>query len=448
MSKKLRTPIIKPRRQGGTFYTFGSALEDIGLNINESSNKVELSHYVLLNIPNFSDASVFGVKAHSDASTFKDASVNPGDYILAEVFQDYVLNKETAMQNDIRYDLSRYQTVSEEVFWSWVFKDSSIGSSKFSKSTNNGLTYYYETDSSVAVAFGRITAGSQRTNDYGIYNESFAQIPSSYGRMRVLFKNNIMDPNFIIDASYGLHNIDSSTLGMIENITSNEFDETTKKIKVTGIDARAICDNDASLYYTSDKAFTVEFDINNLQSFYDRENLTYDDIGMNKTDVNGYGDASRNFVFNAILVYYSIYNADGTARLATNAYGLYVLDNSLEDTNGYMLPTMSKKTSTLTEDGTAFSFRLNIKPTSAYAGDVIVDDNSTEGFGNATNFDDILRNLAKATDILRANTVYIGQLVNTNKTLNNIVLQMTTKIEELQGKVYDLETRVSTLEHN
>ena len=29
---KTRTPIIKPRKQGGTFYTFASALEDVGLN--------------------------------------------------------------------------------------------------------------------------------------------------------------------------------------------------------------------------------------------------------------------------------------------------------------------------------------------------------------------------------------------------------------------------------
>jgi hypothetical protein len=53
MSKTLRTPIIMPRKQGGTFYTFGSAMEDIGLNINESHNRDEISNYVLLNIPKF-----------------------------------------------------------------------------------------------------------------------------------------------------------------------------------------------------------------------------------------------------------------------------------------------------------------------------------------------------------------------------------------------------------
>ena len=56
--KMLRTPLIKPRAQGGTFYTFASALEDIGLNINELGNKVMLSHYALLDLPPFDAASM------------------------------------------------------------------------------------------------------------------------------------------------------------------------------------------------------------------------------------------------------------------------------------------------------------------------------------------------------------------------------------------------------
>ena len=48
MSKKLRTPIIMPRKQGGTFYTFSSAMEDIGLNINESGWPEDLPNPVSL----------------------------------------------------------------------------------------------------------------------------------------------------------------------------------------------------------------------------------------------------------------------------------------------------------------------------------------------------------------------------------------------------------------
>ena len=49
------TPFVKRMRvQGGTIYTFSSAVEDIGLNINERNNVVKVSHYALLDIPEIS----------------------------------------------------------------------------------------------------------------------------------------------------------------------------------------------------------------------------------------------------------------------------------------------------------------------------------------------------------------------------------------------------------
>ena len=52
MANKNKTPLIRPlRKEGGTLYVFPSATEDIGLNINSRMNKVALSHYALLDIP-------------------------------------------------------------------------------------------------------------------------------------------------------------------------------------------------------------------------------------------------------------------------------------------------------------------------------------------------------------------------------------------------------------
>ena len=105
VSKKLRTPIIKPRRQGGTFYTFSSALEDIGLNINELKNKVALSHYVLLDIPAFTADSSLANTIPSDA--------NLGDYAFASKLQNYALNMETVLRNQSTYNFAESLTVSE-----------------------------------------------------------------------------------------------------------------------------------------------------------------------------------------------------------------------------------------------------------------------------------------------------------------------------------------------
>jgi len=49
-----KTPFIRPLQvQGGTFYTFSSAAEDLALTFNNTVNKFRFSKYVLLNIPEF-----------------------------------------------------------------------------------------------------------------------------------------------------------------------------------------------------------------------------------------------------------------------------------------------------------------------------------------------------------------------------------------------------------
>ena len=53
-----------------------------------------------------------------------------------------------------------------------------------------------------------------------------------------------------------------------------------------------------------------------------------DDIGFGQ--VSSGVDFSDRFTFNAILVYYSIYDSTGTTELATNAFGLYILNNAIE----------------------------------------------------------------------------------------------------------------------
>jgi hypothetical protein len=45
-------PFIRPiQTQGGTFYTFSSAAEDLSLTFNNSGKKFSFSKYALLNLP-------------------------------------------------------------------------------------------------------------------------------------------------------------------------------------------------------------------------------------------------------------------------------------------------------------------------------------------------------------------------------------------------------------
>ena len=521
MAKKLRTPIIMPRKQGGTFYTFGSAMEDIGLNINESHNRVEISHYVLLDIPNFANNldtnnTFLNLSSELDysSSEYTVDSSTQGDFIFADQFQNYCLNFETVLRNQPNYNYASNKTVSERAFWKWLFGRMKNDDDRF---ITDGNYIYEKKEKAIAKAFGAISAGSQRTDDSGLYNETFVQIPSSYGQMRVLFKK-VIDENYIETSYKGtninrwIENIDKSEIEYENKITfymdSSNFsypsDETiitdtstgskfkvigteisnsqitaewidepvdiTKNgylsidgedrkynkydqkyfIKSTGISPISKSDDDSSLYSTYtvsenidyDK-FEVEFDINKLRTYYKNISLTYDDIGIGKTqnveiEKENYGD----FEFNAILVYYSIYDANKTKRLATNAYGLYILDGAIETSKNsgiFRFPRIGKSKSVPNKNGSSYSFRINVKPSTAYSGDITVNDNSTAGYSMSEDFNDVLRNLTAAVTTMKENAKTLYSISKDSKDIKHLVSTTMEKIDGIESDISNIK---------
>ena len=527
MSKKLRTPIIMPRKQGGTFYTFSSAMEDIGLNINESHNCVEISHYVLLDIPNFSNDLIDGdpylflkSELDYDSKEYTVDSSTQGDFIFADQFQNYCLNFETVLRNQDNYNYASNKTVSERVFWKWLFGRMKNDNNRF---ITDGDYIYEDKAKSIAKAFGTISAGSQRTDDSGLYNETFVQIPSSYGQMRVLFKK-VIDENYLEKSYSGtnesrqIENIDESEITskesynviaftvdldefqypeygtiMTERSTGSEFKvvDVNKEendgqligkfigepkeipdsgfltingkekeyssfdyceqyfIKSTGISPYAKSDSaygKTSTYIVNENVdydkIEVEFDINALRSYYGNDSLTYDDIGMGKTsnlDVdNKYGD----FKFNAILVYYSIYDANKIKRLATNAYGLYILDGAMESsesTGTFYFPSILKAKSGVNKNGSSYSFRINVRPSTAYSGDITLNDNSTAGYGMSEDFNDVLRNLSSAITTMKENAKTLYSISQDNKNTNMMVSAAMEKINSIESDISSIK---------
>jgi hypothetical protein len=442
---KSRTPIIKPRTQGGTFYTFASALEDVGLNINELKNKVSLSHYVLLNIPSF-----------NVNSSYSSEDCNPGDYTFAEQFQNYALNMETVLRNQDNYNFANSLTVSERVFWKWMQKEGYIEFVQDEDSSGNLTGYYIDAstfaDDSVIKGFGLISSGAQRTDAYGIYNETFVQIPSSYGQSKILLKP-VSDKNYYITKE-GKEFKATSKTGKIENIdASTELDENGNLH--TGISATAVYDDDSLKAYTvkgPEEELCVEFSLSELRKYYDDETLNYDDLGIGTSEAIRPSEVNGNFYFNAVLVYYSIYDSTGKNILATNAYGLLLLDSATVQDNTAYYEHLPKKQSSLNDSGNSYSFRLNIKTSSVYNGDVIVSDNSVPGYQMATDFNDTIRNLAVAVETLRSNANLISVLSNQNTTIKEIVIKSLDKIDDIEkdiktlktGKVRELNTALLT----
>ena len=521
MAKKLRTPIIMPRKQGGTFYTFGSAMEDIGLNINESHNRVEISHYVLLDIPNFANDldtnnTFLNLSSELDysSSEYTFDSSTQGDFIFADQFQNYCLNFETVLRNQPNYNYASNKTVSERAFWKWLFGRMKNDDDRF---ITDGNYIYEKKEKAIAKAFGAISAGSQRTDDSGLYNETFVQIPSSYGQMRVLFKK-VIDENYIETSYKGtninrwIENIDKSEIEYENKITfymdSNYFsypsDETIitdtstgSKFKVIGTEisnsqitaewidepvdiakngylsingedqkynkydqkyfikstgispvSKSDSEDQSNVTYNVNEnidydKFEVEFNIDKLRTYYNNSSLTYDDIGIGNTkndeiEKEMYDD----FRFNAILVYYSIYDANKTKRLATNAYGLYILDGAIESSeiNGmFYFPSILKAKSGPNKNGSSYSFRINVKPSTAYSGDITVNDNSTAGYSMSEDFNDVLRNLTAAVTTMKENAKTLYSMSKDSKDIKQLVSTTMEKIDGIESDISNIK---------
>jgi len=126
-----KTPYIRPIAvQGGTFYTFSSAAEDLSLTFNNSLKKFKFSKYALLKLPEFGSPTYGENTFQFNAidTTFLDAAY--GDYVLTNPnnlspspeisFQNYCLNFESTILSDPNYNPDLKLNVSERVFWKWV----------------------------------------------------------------------------------------------------------------------------------------------------------------------------------------------------------------------------------------------------------------------------------------------------------------------------------------
>ena len=126
-----KTPFIRPLQvQGGTFYTFSSAAEDLALTFNNTVNKFRFSKYVLLNLPEFREH-LYGentILFNTTDTAFLDVAeeaftvVDPNNLSpnLEIAFQNYCLNLEASLVSSENYNPTLKRNVSERVFWKWL----------------------------------------------------------------------------------------------------------------------------------------------------------------------------------------------------------------------------------------------------------------------------------------------------------------------------------------
>ena len=432
----IRTPLLRPLRDNGaTLYVFPSANEDIGLNLNSRATGVAMSHYALLNLP-----VMFGNK---DPKTESIA--------IATDLQNYMMNLECTLLNQDSYNYQEYHTVSERAFFHWLKSfEKRYNNSKLSLDrTQNGNDVYYKENKDnkhrIVQCFGAIDAGNSLSTEFGMFNETYVNIPTSYGNGPVFFKQvqDSSETNYIYGKTYNA--VDS------EHLQGRKNNVDTLKILS---DVKPRYDNGTS--YKLDDAYEIVKDINEIQSacraFTNDKNIqinSYDDVNIDqKTQFSGkYCDITLNpceFGFNAILLYYSVYDQNDTTKTAyaINLFGIVFLDSPSSVQNGQAkIPSLIKKKSFGGANkanffGNSYSFRVNIKTLSVYDNtDSMIQDNTTMSSINSVDFSDVISNLNRAIDVMNTNVQSTMAIQDAYMTTLKLTDDNKQKLQELEDKL-------------
>lgn len=433
-----KTPLLRPlRKTGSTLYVFPSASEDIGLNINSGTQGVAMSHYALLNFTK---------------NNFKYTDTEE----IVKSLQNYVMNFETVVMNQKSYNFQEPYTVSEHIFWHWLISkgleldiDNPVTSNVYRETKcNSGLT-----KDRLVQCFGSIDAGNSLSTEFGMFNETYVVIPTSYGNGPVFFRSVNDNPNYQIGSQYRPSNI--SYLEGRDGTMGGYIDMTPVY--------------DQPGYYTDFYAMEIVKDFptiqNGLRNLTDNTDIknsininSFDDLNVDADNVlhnlesGAYDMVNKNceFDFNAILLYYSVYDLDDVNKepVATNLFGIVFLDGGQNQTDEYLMSPLRKKKSysgnghTNAYFGNSYSFRVNIKTLSVYDNtDAVIQDNTTTTSNYSQDFNDVVYNLNRAIDIMNTN-------VETTSRIQNDYMQMLDYYMEVKQKVDDMKSDVENTVSN
>ena len=450
----IRTPLLRPLRDNGaTLYVFPSANEDIGLNLNSRATGVAMSHYALLNLP-----VMFG---NTDPKTESIA--------IATDLQNYMMNLECTLLNQDSYNYQEYHTVTERAFFHWLksiatrFKlnqeeqAETVNSEQqlqnrilnLERTQNSNDVYWKEKDNTnrLVQCFGAIDAGNSLSTEFGMFNETYVNIPTSYGNGPVFFKQvqDSSETNYIYGKTYNA--------GDSEHLQGRKNNVDTLKILS---DVKPRYDNDNGTSYKLDDAYEIVKDINEIQSacraFTNNKNIqinSYDDVNIDqKIQFSGkYCDITSEpceFGFNAILLYYSVYDQNDTTKTAyaINLFGIVFLDSPSSVQNGQAkIPSLIKKKSFGGANkanffGNSYSFRVNIKTLSVYDNtDAMIQDNTTMSSINSVDFSDVVSNLNRAIDVMNTNVQSTMAIQDAYMTTLKLTDENKQKLQELEDKL-------------
>lgn len=498
-------PLIRtPQVQGGTFYTFSSAAKDLSKTINNTNLRFVFSKYVLLDLPDFNSLpfSDFGsYNNYMQFDTIDGCIVNGGleadrNVDFAQSLQNYAFNFESLILNDVEYDTSLKQGVAERIFFKWLKE---TGAVRFRTATTAEVSptvltpRFVEEDPAATGAvqyqrvvkfIGDIDVINNVEKGGDSYTEVYIYVPTQVGGTPTVLFQTTSDANY---------QPDMIAQGTSEYILGRNVDT----VHPEGLDIRAYYDVDDQVdwtdpdadwmndpypqtvinsYFTQPTSFTdatnsdikkYPADYNNPSGFsgvaYRRTNL--DGIGID-FEANDYAaivadpnldtimqfngsDQAPNFEFNAVLVYYDLYDVSNPLDKATNLYGILLLDNiTLTPEGGYIQRLQKFKPNSLTgENGNSYGFKLNLRidASSTTVGvNSIVNEYSTFSTGQ---FVEAVAELQQSVKFFESQQLKYTELDTRVQALENRAATI-PNVQDINSKIQTLETNLQNARMN
>jgi hypothetical protein len=250
------SPFIRPIQiQGGTFYTFSSAGEDLGFTFNNDGKQFKFSKYALLNIPDIKRP-IYGPLNHEN---YMQLDTIPGAFqfvensktynmMLAESLQNYALNLETMLTAYETYDPNALQTVSERTFFKWMkevgalrFREASTTESPLTAGLRFTEEYPSEKYNRVVQYIGEIDVVNSVKSKADSFSELYVHVPTKDGATPLVLFKSLNDANYFP----GQNVINTPTNPAdTEYLYGRKFNQDNP----AGLNTKAYFDSDISVY--------------------------------------------------------------------------------------------------------------------------------------------------------------------------------------------------------
>lgn len=481
-------PFIKPLQvTGGTFYTFSSSAEDLGMTFSNSDTKFRFTKYVLLNIPNIATPAYQDNKIQFGA--IDGALINGlnGDLNidLAQSFQNYCLNLEAMLVSRAEYDRTAKQNVAEKVFWKWMKE---VGAIRFTPANSMQSTTNLTTDprwteeadvttgqvryQKMVKYIGDIDIVNAVQNNVNAYTEIYIHIPTNDGHTPLVMFKTEADDNYPQDFTlihepvdplnneiiFGRNYYDTQPAGLSINAFFDQ-DTLTEPESYFWNGATLAFDIPQNWYdpktgpnsFFTDVNFTdstndrirkvyglnsVEYTRSRLDGIkLDFDPINYKPVADNPRistlqEYNSTVDA-ENFEFNAVLVYYDVFDPNNTSDFATNLYGILFLENVEQISTEFGIPRFKKfRPNVVTKlNGNSYGFKINLKfDTSVDNAGVEKAINDFSSFSMEL-FVDSMNILQQASQVMNDQTTAFIGLANRVATLEDQIINLSTQSE-------------------